>query len=270
MLAVPVCAEPGSPGVLVSPYELKVQLAVESHGTPQRDKARRKIRYLGGITPHHDVALSMIVRFYERLSSGDVKRVWLFAPDHFRQARNLSALCSADWKTSARLLEADRDACRSLGELSIMETNDAMFAREHGITLHIPLAARYFPNAKIVPIVISSGAPDMALLILRNKMTKLMREGDMIILSMDLSHYKTPEEMAAEDVRTLEVLRGLKYNATSGIDVDARRAASLVLRIFHGLGAERGVVMERSDTSEMTGRIIESGTSYATVVYSAE
>jgi AmmeMemoRadiSam system protein B len=258
-----------APDVFVSPFERHIGLAIELYGTSSDGDVVKPdgTRYLGGITPHHDVALAMIVRFYEKLSSRGVKRVWLFSPDHFRQARNFVALCGADWRTSGHVLEADRDACEFLGELGIVETSDPMFRREHGITLHIPLVARYFPNAKIIPIVLNPGIPDIALLVLRKKMMELIALDDIIILSMDLSHYKTPERMADEDVKTLDVLRGLKSSATGRIDVDARRAASLVMRLFKDMGAKRGVVMERSDTSEITGRRIESGTSYATILY---
>jgi hypothetical protein len=86
---------------------------------------------------------------------------------------------------------------------------------------------------------------------------------------MDLSHYKTPEAMAAEDERTLEVLRNIQPMRTGGLDVDARRAASLVLRLFKEMGAERGIVLEHTDSSALLGRRIESGTSYVTMIYRA-
>jgi AmmeMemoRadiSam system protein B len=108
----------------------------------------------------------------------------------------------------------------------------------------------------------------MGLLILRKKMMELIGPDDVIILSMDLSHYKTPEAMAAEDERTLEVLRAMKPLKTWTLDVDARRAAALVLYLFRDMGASAGEVLERADSSAILGRRVESGTSYATVIYS--
>jgi AmmeMemoRadiSam system protein B len=116
-------------------------------------------------------------------------------------------------------------------------------------------------------MVLKSDIPDVALLMLKNYMFGVMRENDMIILSMDLSHYKTPEEMEKDDERTLEVLTNLEPMRTDSLDIDARRAASLVLRLFKEPGAERGVLMERMDTSDILGFRVESGNSYATIVY---
>ncbi|GHT00706.1 hypothetical protein AGMMS50276_27170 [Synergistales bacterium] len=226
---------------------------------------------LGGVVPHHDIAIDMITRFYQKLAgqSGQnaqkIRRVWLFAPDHFQQARRWAAVCDADW----RFAMADRTAVETLGRSKIVELSSKLFAREHGITLHIPFIARFFPNASVVPIVLRPDIPDMALLMLRNRIGRLLGEGDLIILSMDLSHYKPPEAMKIEDKRTLGVLTNLKYSAASGIDVDARRAASLVLRLFRDMGATEGEILEHTDSSALLGKRIESGTSYATIVYRA-
>ena len=253
---------------LRSPFERQVERAVEAYsGANPVPEASENIRYLGGITPHHYIALAMIVRFYERIASPSVKRVWLFSPDHFRKARKFAAYCDSDWATAAITLAPDKGALENLAELKIAEANADLFKGEHGITLHIPLAARYFPNATVVPMVLNAKITDMGLLILRKKILSLIRDGDIIILSMDLSHYKSPEGLAAEDAKTLDALENLRYADTHALDVDARRAASLVLRLFKDLGATRGEVLEHSDSSNILGRRIDSGTSYATVVY---
>lgn len=227
----------------------------------------RPVHIIGGIVPHHDLALGMIERFYERLESPLVRRVWLFSPDHFRRARTFAALCPDDWQTPERILGADREACETLRSLSVAGADGALFRREHGITIHIPFIARHFPNASVVPLVIGGRTPDLALVILRNAVRDLIRDGDAIILSMDLSHYKTPEAMAAEDRKTLDVLANLRQAGTKTIDVDARRAAALLLMLFREFGIEKGTVLEHADSSSVLGRRVESGTSYATILY---
>jgi AmmeMemoRadiSam system protein B len=176
-------------------------------------------------------------------------------------------VCDAGWKLGTGTLEPDKDACAALDSLSFAESDAPMFRGEHGITIHIPFIARYFPNARVVPIVLGRDIPDMGLLILRKKIMELAGPDDVIILSMDLSHYKTPEAMAAEDARTLEVLRAMKPLETRTLDVDTRRAAALVLHLFRDMGAGAGEVLERADSSAILGRRVESGTSYATVTY---
>lgn len=224
-------------------------------------------RILGGITPHHDLAMEMIVRFYERMASAETRRVWLLSPDHFKRAKNYAAVCGEDWIAAGRTIRADPLAKNGFGGLKIVELNSRLFKSEHGITIHIPFIARAFPNAAVVPMVLKSNIPDTAILMLKNFMLREMSDGDVIILSMDLSHYKTPEGMAAEDEKTLAALSSLRFMETGSLDVDAGRAASLVLRLFKELGAERGAIMEHTDSSKILGYRVESGTSYATIIY---
>ncbi|MDR1621050.1 MAG: AmmeMemoRadiSam system protein B [Synergistaceae bacterium] len=271
---------PSDAAALVSPFEAEAERAIasysgspdlketpESRGPGEAGKAGKNVRFLGGVVPHHNIALAMIVRFYERVSSPEVKRVWLFSPDHFRRARKLAAVCDADWKLDTGTLASDKDACAALDSLAFAESDAPMFRGEHGITIHIPLIARYFPNACVVPIVLDRNIPDMGLIILRKKILELAGPDDVILLSMDLSHYKTPEAMALEDRRTLKVLREMKPLETPTLDVDARRAAALVLYFFRDMGAKEGKVLERWDSSAVLGHRVESGTSYATVTY---
>ena len=107
--------------------------------------------------------------------------------------------------------------------------------------------------------------PDLALLELKSNFEN-SGSNDVFILSMDLS-YKTPEAMAKEDEKTLSVLTKLNHARTGEIDVDARRAAALLLMILRELGAAEGEILARSDSSEILGRRVGSGTSYAAVIY---
>lgn len=224
---------------------------------------------MGGITPHHDLAYDLIFRFYRELARHNpgVRRVFLLSPDHFRRSARRGAVCSADWRTSAGFLRADAEAVAALEKTGVLEAREDLFAREHGITIHIPLIAHFFPNATVVPMVVRADAPDLDLWVLREALSRLSREGDLFILSMDLSHYKTPEAMAAEDEKTLDVLLRLRPRATAGIDVDAKRAAFLLLSVLRERGATRGTLLERTDSSALLGHRVESGTSYATILY---
>ncbi|GHV50069.1 hypothetical protein FACS1894216_01590 [Synergistales bacterium] len=219
--------------------------------------------------PHHDIAAEMITRFYDELSKKkNVKRIYLLAPDHFRRARNWAAVCDTDWQVAGSgTPKADAGAVNRLKSLNIVEARSDMFACEHGITVHIPFIARYFKDAAVVPIVLRPDIPDIALLSIRNAIREMAGEDELIILSMDFSHYKTPEEMAEEDKRSLCALTNMNIMKLSRVDVDARRAAALVTLLFRDRGAVRGEVLERSDSSEVLGRRVESGTSYATVIY---
>jgi AmmeMemoRadiSam system protein B len=287
VFAINVPHAKSGPGTLSSPYEKMAAEAIAAHWAkvvdtrsdsqdyPPQDIADIGTgeRLLGGITPHHGLAFPMIVRFYETLSQASpeggmgIKRIFLLSPDHFHQVRNHAAICPEDWTLSESTLQADSINIQSLTSLSIIDEAVGICAREHGITLHIPMIATYFPNSKLIPLILHPNIKDVALLSVKEKMESLLGEDTLVILSMDLSHYKTPELMALEDEKTLEVLRTLKAYETYKLDVDASRAAALTLLIFRDEGAKEGFVQERRDSSFFAGKRVESGTSYATVFY---
>ncbi len=254
---------------LTSTYEGFIANVIrETRASNKQDTSPGKL--IGGIVPHHDLAIDMIVRFYGEMSrQGGVRRVFLFAPDHFRRARRWAAVCPADWRTGDGLLHADAEAIAALGEARVAEMRRDLFAQEHGVTLHIPLIAKFFPDATVVPIVLRPDIPDLALLSLRKRLSAMLRDGDLLLLSMDLSHYKPPEAMEIEDRKTLDVLKNLAASRVRGLDIDAPRTASLVLSLLRERGAARGEVLERTDSSTLAGVRQELGTSYATVVYRA-
>jgi AmmeMemoRadiSam system protein B len=249
-------------GALRSPYDAAMSEAFSGFSRSVGDRA-----VVGGVVPHHDIAVGMMMRFYDRFPREVVRRVFLFAPDHFRRARRWAAVCPDDWDVSGGVLRADGDAVDFLRAMDIVEARSDLFASEHGITAHIPLLAGFFPGASVVPIVLRPDIPDVALLSLRAALGKILRDGDVVILSADLSHYKTPEEMAAEDRRTIKVLTRIWPAATGSIDIDARRAASLVMLLARDMGAVSGELVERADSSSILGKKVESGTSYATIIY---
>ncbi|NLA91785.1 MAG: hypothetical protein GX843_09165, partial [Synergistaceae bacterium] len=119
----------------------------------------------------------------------------------------------------------------------------------------------------VLPMVIGLKTPDLALLELKKAILKIAGEGDLFILSMDFSHYKTPEAMTREDAKTFPVLAGLHHGRTREIDVEAGRAAALLLLLMKDLGVKEGTVIRRSDISEFLERRVESGTSYGTILY---
>jgi AmmeMemoRadiSam system protein B len=291
--------------VLRSPYEEMVQAALNNHKSLSQAQEAEPIGrasapaqtdgpetvapapnlIVGGIAPHHDLAIEMIINFYSALAENrskvaknrptdledlKVNRVFLFSPDHFKKARNFLAACPSTWKLSTGELKADPEALKELIAGTFTELRPDLFKDEHGITIHIPFIAHFFPQAKVVPIVLRSDTPDIALLSIRHKLSKILQPGDLIILSMDLSHYKTPEAMALEDIKTLEVLTHLRSFQTRTIDADAHRAAALVLLLFDDLKAREVLVLDHKDSSNFLNEEVISGTSYATIVYSIE
>ena len=226
-------------------------------------------RIVGGIAPHHDVAGAMILRFYATLKASMLspKRVVLIAPDHYRAGRGAVTICGADWETSSGTLPADEAAVGAIARSGAAMRDDRIFVREHGVTTHLPLIRETFPGASIIPIVVRTSASDMQLLVLRKTLAPFLRDGGLVILSMDLSHCKTPANAAHDDAWTLPVLARMDATSLHGLDIDTPRGAALFLALVRDLGSLRGVVLDHSDSGVIRNRPDEPCTSYATMLF---
>ena len=228
-------------------------------------------RIWGGVAPHHDRAGELLVRFYETLrrSGPSPRRILLLAPDHWRAGRGALTFCGASWETSRGLVPADVEAVTALHALGIVGRNDELFLREHGVTVHLPLLAAFFPGVPVLPLVVRSSVSDLELLALRKALVPLLEAGGLVLLSMDLSHGKSSAEALRQDRRTLSVLTELRSGALRGLDLDCPRGSALFLSLVKDLGARRGVVLEHTTSAllEGNGNAPSPGTSYATLLF---
>ncbi len=257
----------GAHALVCPPPPAGIRLAAS--GRASFDELAVAGRIVGGIAPHHDVAGAMILRFYATLKASGLspKRVVLIAPDHYRAGRSAVTVCGADWETWAGKLPADEGMVGAVVRSGAATRDDRIFVREHGVTTHLPLLREAFPDATVLPVVVRTSASDMQLLVLRKLLAPFLRDCGLVILSMDLSHYKSPADAARDDARTLPVLARMDATSLRGLDIDTPRGAALFLALVRDLGSLRGVVLDHSDSGAILNRPDEPCTSYATMLF---
>lgn len=263
----------GAPALVCPPLPRLVQreLAISSGGERAVSEAEvlPEGRAFGGLAPHHDLAGGLLVRFYKALrrSAPSPRRVLLIAPDHYRGGRGALSFCGAPWETSRGKVPADDEGVAVLEKLGVARRDDGLFVREHGVTVHLPLLAAFFPGVPVLPLAVRSSVSDLELLALRKILAPLWYAGGLVILSMDLSHGKRSAEALREDRRTLPVLSELRWKELQGLDLDCPRGSALVLALLNELGARRGVVLEHTTSAQLGENSEAPGTSYATVLF---
>lgn len=225
---------------------------------------------LGAIAPHHDVAGGLIDRLYEHMRglSPNPARIILVGPDHFMRARQNIVFCGADWRTPSGTLRADGVGALRLKGAALR--HDAAPRRDHAITEHIPRLRRFFGDVPVLPLLIRPGATDLQILRVRKALEALLREGGgLVILSMDLSHYKPRAESDAEDERSLEAIRAFRLRELNDLDVDCPRGARLLLTLLEELGIARSVILEHSNSADFLSDANRT-TGHATVLFAKD
>lgn len=221
-----------------------------------------------GIVSHHGLASTMIARFYDVLAQRrDIDSVILIGPDHFRAGRRSVTVSSLPWQISGIQLSSDTRILQKLQQTNAVGLEDLPFRLEHSIGLHIDFIGHYFPRTTVTAILVNNGASFFDLAKIVPILVQATGERTLLILSMDLSHGKMPEEAYREDDKSLERILAFRTGELDALDIDARRAAWLFLETLKLKGIHQGVVLERTNSGEIAGRMDESCTSYATIVF---
>ena len=236
-------------------------------GTPVGLEFSPACQIRAGIAPHHGLASEMTARFYDNLP-GNIERVILIGPDHFGAGRRFITLCPLPWRAGNGILETDDGAVSALSRTGAVGVESLPFRLEHSIGLHIVFIGRYFPDAKVTALMVNNAAPFRELSIIVPVLSELLSEkGTLLILSMDFSHDKMPEEATREDDKSVGSLLSFRAEAIRGLDIDAPAAAWLFLEVLKSRGIKDSFVLERTNSGEIIGRPDLPCTSYATMLF---
>ncbi|MCR4819175.1 MAG: AmmeMemoRadiSam system protein B [Fretibacterium sp.] len=223
---------------------------------------------MGALSPHHGVAGALIDHLYARIQAifPHPRRVIVIGPDHFRRAKRNIVTGASDWGTR-KVLVGDAEGAK----LSHLFRQDEVARRDHCVTEHIPRIGRFFPEASVLSIIIRPAATDLQILRACQALEALLRDGEtLVILSMDLSHYKPREQSNAEDARSLEIIRSFRLRELRDADIDCPRGARLFLMLMKRLGLTQTTLLERSNSADFLKGSSDSTTGHATMLFTCQ
>jgi AmmeMemoRadiSam system protein B len=163
--------------------------------------------HVTGITvPHHLLAADLIARGFRCAAGGNYERIILLSPDHFRRSRRPFATTSGTFETVFGEVRCDEAAVNSLLARCPKVAVSSLFEKEHGIHAVLPFIAKFFPQAKLLPVVLRVDSQRDDWLALSEALTPLVNAKTLIVQSTDFSHYLRAGEARRRDQQTLNVL----------------------------------------------------------------
>jgi AmmeMemoRadiSam system protein B len=273
--------------VLLSPLGSTIVQAREGSGIPslypdrapflaavekERPKQKPDIRLTGIAVPHHLLAADLIARGFWAASAGSYDRIILVSPDHFNRSRRPLATTRQDIETPFGIVRNDDAATsRLLSNGALFDESD-LFKQEHGIAAVLPFAKHFFPDARIVPIVVSYGSTradwDAAVATLE----ALVEPGTLVVQSTDYSHYLTQQVAVRRDQETLNVIAANDVDTLAQLrqpdHMDSKGSQYIQMRLQDGKKARATVIASRSSAEYSS--IGSATTSYIVTAYSRE
>ncbi len=180
------------------------------------------------IVPHHDLVKPQRESFLQSLSSRmqQPETIILISPNHYESGRANIQLSEQTWRLSNGVLDPNRPIITQ-AEAAGAQAEPSSFDNEHGIRLILPDIKRYFPKARVVPIIFKR---DTTIAELTKLNAALSSCRDCVLMaSVDFSHYQPTQLSNLHDDFTI---RALDANDTSTLmataETDSPAALGLV------------------------------------------
>lgn len=249
------------------------QKIIQAKITEIKKEETAPLKAVSFVSPHHLVAEKLIDKIFFRVAeenkNSEIGRIILVSPNHFNLGTGWVIASEADWKVGSGTISADKEFIGNLEKKGLAHVENGAFQKEHGIENLLPYAAKYFPAAKIVPLMARDGFPSEKVDALAEEISRNSQGKTILILSADFSHYLEKNISRLHDERAISALKSLDSEKASQLDVDCVPGLQLLMK-FSGLqGFENFNPVENSNSSEVLGKnFIGENTSYVTGYYS--
>jgi len=260
--AVALEAEDSLIAALASPYNSKAMYDEVFDNLPQDQKTQETV--YAGVASHHLIAKEQIAQFYSKISSDKIETIFLLSPDHYNhffEPGILAYTSKAPWNTPYGELEADKDAISKLLSGNIVNSKSSAMGLEHGIYTEIPFIKKFFPNAKIVPLVLNSSLQYGDFLELGSELKNISQENTLLIVSSDFSHDATQDKAIENDAKSIDELKNIAQADIKNITSDCKQC----LAVMQTYLADKDLKFNTTDSLnsfDISGASPESVTSY--------
>jgi poly-gamma-glutamate synthesis protein (capsule biosynthesis protein) len=251
------------------PYDLNIFNAAISKNYPNRMATSGPI--VAGLIPHHDLASDLSAEFFSSLAQKQkVKTFIIIGPLH--SDASLAPIISGRfiWDAGFARVENNYDILDELVASHLVSYDEKDMQTEHSIYNIVPFIAHYFPDAKIVPIAMTSHNSPAQCFALAAAMQKYLSSGDTVLLaSIDFSHYLPSQETPAKNARMIELMNDKDYYTIAGLHsdyLDSPASLNVLLKAadLENAGAN---ILASTNSGEITGAPVASSTSYISAYF---
>lgn len=184
-----------------------------------------------GVVSHHFLAKELIANFYNKIGNNDISTVFLISPDHynvFLPENTIAYTSYLPWHTPFGDLETNKEGIDYLISRTDMQQNDSAMGLEHGIYVEVPFIKKFFPNAKIVPIVTKGSHSYDIFSSLGKDIEDKFGKKAILIVSSDFSHNATVKEAGINDKESIQALKNLNVDNINKVTNDCKQCLAVL------------------------------------------
>jgi len=232
------------------------------------DISEKEGRFIAAVVPHHMVAGHLTAETIAALVPQAPPLVIVIGPDHNNTSKK-ALTTAASWKTVAGEVACDTKAMDILLENGLAQTSD-IFAAEHSIASIMPFIAYYLPEAKVLPIACNFEYSLDEARKLWTVLDPLIKDGAVIVASIDFSHGFSRADAEARDAKTRLLLENGDASEISRLrseHLDAPIIMASLMEYAAAKGIKTPLITANTNSGVLMGNHTMECTSYFCLLY---
>lgn len=226
----------------------------------------------GAIVPHHDLASDLIAEALQKVAETQKpKRIILIGPNHLDLGSTKILTTKAIWQAGNLHIFPDEEVIQKLVGRWIATIDNEVLAKEHSIFTILPFIHHYFPDTKLVPLILNSKLDLNELFILSDRLQSHLDNETLVIASIDFSHYLPSHEVEIKDQYTKQLILSHNYERITQLNdgyTDSPPSLNAILKTMELVGATSTTIVRNTNSGALLGRPVYSSTSYFTILFS--
>ncbi len=192
----------------------------------------------GVILPHHMIVSYELAKFYDGLSKvSNPKTFVIIGPNHYETGVYNAQTCeNCVYKTTEGNLEVNENLVEKMKDEKIVNVADENFVNEHSISSHAAFIKHYFPEAKIVPIILQWKMPIEEVAAISSWLDKNLSPDAIVVASVDFSHYLREGAAEFHDQSSAATINNFDFKNIYDLEIDSPSSIYLLLDLMQKRG----------------------------------
>lgn len=225
---------------------------------------------IGLIAPHHDLAANYTAELFQKIGKRNIKTVIVVGPNHTNDGNGNIITGLVAYNCLNNQINSDTELVAKLIQDKIATSDVGRLSAEHSIYNIVPYINHYFPEAKIVPVILSGRVTEIQSKKLGKYLANYLNDETIIIGSVDFSHYLTTEQANANDIVSRAAILNRDYKKLYSLNndyLDSPATVTAVLTATEKDEANEVSVIRHANMADAIGSgSVPSSTSYFTIL----
>jgi AmmeMemoRadiSam system protein B len=220
------------------------------------------------VIPHHALPYKIHADFYNRIGNDDYENILLIGPNHNDSGDYNVLVSDITYETNFGEITFNETMNENLLKNDFVNIGNKIITEDHSITYHLPYIAK-FSDAKISTMLMKRTYDVSELDTIANGVNNSLKQNDLVIASVDFSHYLDSYSAQENDNHTKILIEDKNYNEIIKLNndyIDSPESLIFVMKLAE-MNDWKYEILENTNSGFIMNSPYSSTTSYLYIVF---